>query len=110
MPLGPLIFASALSLLVSLLTGGRVPRVWRAAMLTEAVTALGAAGVVLAGGGEWEWRSGFLIGGEAVHLRFDAISALFMALLAVVCGVGSVYAGGYWSDSRHPRSAPLGRL
>jgi hydrogenase-4 component B len=66
--------------------------------------------MVLSGGGNWEWRSGFLVGGEAVHLRFDAIGALFFALLSVIGGVGAIYQSEYWSDKSHPRSAPHGRV
>jgi len=44
-----------------------------------------------------------------VHLQLDALSAFFLALLAVVGGVGSAYAREYWSDAAHPRSAPAGR-
>jgi hydrogenase-4 component B len=107
---GPLLLASVLGVLAGLLTGGRAPRVWLVATLIGAVAGLGAAVLVLGGGGDWEWRNGFLVGGEAVHLRFDAISALFFALLSVIGGVGSVYAGEYWSDTTHPRSAPWGRV
>ena len=33
---------------------------------------------IAAGGAEWEWRNGFTVGGETLHLRLDAISALLM--------------------------------
>ena len=107
---GPLLLASMLGVLVGLLTGGRASRVWLMAMLVGSVAGLGAAVVVLRGGGSFEWCSDLRIGGEAVQLRFDAIGALFFALLSVVSGVGAVYAGEYWSDVGHPRSAPWGRV
>jgi hydrogenase-4 component B len=44
-----------------------------------------------------------------VHLRLDALSAFFLALLAVLGGVCSAYAREYWPDAAHPRSAPSGR-
>ena len=110
MNLGPLLLASALGVLAGLLTGGRAPRVWLVATLMGAVAGLTAAVLVLSGGGSGEWQSGFLIGGEAVHLYFDAVSALFFALLSVIGGVGAVYAGEYWNEAKHPCSAPRGRV
>lgn len=107
---GPLLLASSLGVLVGLLTGGRAPRVWLVTMLVGSLAGLGAAVVVLSGGESLEWWSNFKIGGEAVHLRFDAIGALFFALLAVLSGVCAVYAREYWSDANHPRSAPWGRV
>ena len=65
--------------------------------------------MVLFGGADWEWRSGFLLGGEPLHLRLDAVSALFLVLLSVVGGAGGVYAREYWSDHHYPASAPRGR-
>ena len=58
---------------------------------------------------DWEWRSGFLLGGEPLHLRLDGVSALFLVLVSVVGGAGAVYAREYWSDHHHPASAPRGR-
>src|SRR5581483_2548443 len=71
--------------------------------------ALVAAALVLHGGTEWTWRSGFALGGEPVHLRLDAIRALFLALLSAVGAAGAVYARAYWSPLHHPRSARSGR-
>jgi len=109
MNLGSLLLASVLGVFAGLLVGGRAPRVWMSAMVTGSVAGLAAAVAVLSGGGNWECWSSFRFGGEAVHLRFDAIGALFFALLSVIGGVGTVYAGEYWSDLKHPRSAPRGR-
>jgi len=106
---GPLLLASMLGVFAGLFAGGRAPRVWLATMVMGSVSGLAAAVLVLSGGGYWESWSSFRIGGEAIHLRFDAISALFFALLSVIGGVGAVYASEYWSDVRHPRSAPSGR-
>lgn len=44
-----------------------------------------------------------------LHLRFDAISALFLALVCLVGSVGAVYSREYWSDCAHPVSAPAAR-
>jgi len=107
---GPLLLASAIGVFAGLLTGGRAPRVWLAATVMGTVAALGAAVMALSEGGNWEWRNGYFIGGEAIHLRFDAISAVFFALLAVIGGVGAVYSSEYWNAGRHPRTAPLGRI
>jgi hydrogenase-4 component B len=71
---------------------------------------LSAASIVLWSGAEWEWRSGFLVGGESLHLRLDCISAMFLALLSVVGGLGAIYAREYWPDAQYAESAPRGRL
>ncbi len=108
MSLGPLLLCAALSQLASLLAS-RKPRLWLALTLIGALAALAAAISVLAGGGVWEWRSAFPVGGEPLHLRLDAIGALFLALLCVVGGAGAVYARDYWADRAHPHSATTGR-
>jgi hydrogenase-4 component B len=70
---------------------------------------LAAALSVLLGPTDWEWWSVFALGGDLVHLRLDGVSALFLALLCVVGGLGAVYAGEYWSERHYPASAPRGR-
>jgi hydrogenase-4 component B len=45
-----------------------------------------------------------------VHLRLDAVSALFLALLGLVGGAGAVYGRDYWTERAHPRSARSGRV
>jgi hydrogenase-4 component B len=107
-PGAPLLLA-AVSLTAGIIAGPRLARTWLALMLTGAAGGLVAAVGVLAGGPDWEWRSDFLLGGEAVYLRLDGVSALFLALLSVVGGSGAVYAREYWPDTHHPDSAPRGR-
>ncbi|MBI2516866.1 MAG: NADH-quinone oxidoreductase subunit H [Opitutae bacterium] len=108
---GPLLLAAALGLVAGLLAGHWLPRVWLALTLAGLLAALTAAGVVLGGlAPAWEWRSAFPVAGEPLCLRLDAVSALFLALLAVVGGAGAVYAREYWSDRVHPHSAPRGRV
>lgn len=58
----------------------------------------------------FDWRSKFTVGGEALHLQLNAISAFFLMLLGVVGGAATVYALEYWSDTAHPRSALSGRV
>ena len=106
---GGLLLLAAVATVVGLASAYRAPRAWLTATLTAALAALAAAVWVLADGAIWEWRPEFLVGGEAVHLRLDALSAFFLALLAVIGGVCSVYSREYWSDAEHPRSAPSGR-
>jgi hydrogenase-4 component B len=65
---------------------------------------------LLAAGAAWDWQPGFRICGELVHLRLDALSAFFLALLSLIGGVGALYAREYWSDAAHPRSARAGRM
>lgn len=106
---GWLLFAALVGMVGGIAAAFRFPRLWLAATLTGAGAALAAAVWVLAANTEWVWRSTFLLGGEAIHLRFDALSALFLALLAVLGGAASAYAREYWTDAAHPASAPAGR-
>ena len=101
---------AGLAILASVPAARWAPRVWLGAVLVGAVAALGASIAVLTGAGTCGWRSALSIGGEPVHLRFDAISALFLALLSVLGGAGAAYSTGYWSDLAHPRSAYAGRF
>jgi len=106
---GPLLLLAAAGLAAGIATGPRSARWWTGLTVTGAVAAVGAASLVLCGAPEWDWHSGFSVGGEPLHLRLDGLSALFLALLSVVGGAGTIYAGEYWSDQRHPASAPRGR-
>ena len=101
---GSLLLLAAMATLLGLASARRASRLWLAASLTAAMAALAAAAWVLAGGMVWDWRTEFLVCGEPVHLRLDALSALFLALLAVVGGAGSAYAREYWPDAAHPHS------
>ena len=95
---------------LGILAGRVAPRCWLASTLAGLMAALVAAVIVLSGGADWEWRSGFEVGGEALHLRLDSLSAFFLVLLCVVGGAGTVYAREYWPDQDHPRSARTGRV
>ena len=110
MSTGLALLVAAAAMLTGIVAGPSAPRLWLAATLTGVGAALVAALAVLGGGGAWLWRSTFLIGGECVSLRLDAISALFLALLCVVGGAASVYMREYWADHEHPRSARSGRV
>jgi hydrogenase-4 component B len=105
-----LLMISGAGMLASILTGVRAPKLWLAGVLAGAAGGLGAAVATLNTGAVWEFRNAATLGGEAVHLRLDAVSALFLALLSVVGGAGAVYAREYWSDKAHPRSACAGRI
>lgn len=106
---GLLLGLAGAAVAASVAGGVKWPRLWLALALTASAAALGAALGVLLGGPDWEWRSAFLIGGEALHLRLDGVSALFLVLVAVVGGLGAVYARGYWCDHHYPASAGRGR-
>jgi hydrogenase-4 component B len=110
MSVGPLLLAAGTALLIAIVGGRRLPRLWLAANAAGALAGLGAAVGVLAGGAEWDWRSAVILGGERVHLRLDGLSALFVALLCVVGGLATFYSRGYWTDAAHPRSAGAGRM
>ncbi|HTL68020.1 MAG TPA: proton-conducting transporter membrane subunit [Lacunisphaera sp.] len=88
--------------------GPRSPRAWLGLNLGGTAAVLAAAVAVL-GGASWEWRGGIAIGGEPLHLRLDALSAMFLALVAVVAGAATVYAAEYWPDRLYPDSAPRNR-
>jgi hydrogenase-4 component B len=105
-----LLLVAVLGSLVAIIAGRWSSRLWLAATLVAAAAAVAAAAIVLAGGADQEWRSDFQLGGERLHLRLDGLSALFLALLGVVGGAASVYAGEYWTDAAHPRSARSGRV
>jgi len=104
-----LAFAAACAL-VAHLSATWAPRVWRLVTMAALGGLLTASLAVLCGGEAWEWRSAWALGGEPIHLRLDALSAFFAALLAVVGGASTIYSGSYWPDAKHPRSAPAGRL
>ncbi len=106
---GALLLPAAVSLVAGIACGPRFARTWLAVTLIGAAAALGAAMLVLDGGAVWEWRTGFLVGGEALHFRLDALGALFLGLLSIVGGAGAVYAREYWPDQSQPASAPRGR-
>lgn len=107
---GPTLLIALTSLLASVLFGRFVPRLWAGAVVLAGGFAAAAAISVLAGGADWDWQGGISVGGGASHFRLDAISAVFLVLLAVVGAAGAVYAGEYWAESKHPRSACNGRI
>jgi hydrogenase-4 component B len=106
---GWLLFMAAAGMVGGLVAAFQAPRAWLVATLTGAVAALAAAIWILASGSVWDWQAAFALGGEPVHLRLDGVSAFFLALLALLGCVGSLYAQGYWTDNAHPVSAPSGR-
>jgi hydrogenase-4 component B len=105
----PLLLLAGLAMLASIVVSRRAPRWWLAFTLAGSVAALAAAFVALSGGYGWELKNGYTIGGEPLHLRLDALSGLFLALLAVVGGAAAVYGRAYWAEKLHPRSAGAGR-
>jgi len=106
---GMLLLFAGLAMVVSLLAAFRLPRCWLAALVLGAFAALAAALQTLVTGLTWEWHSLFRIGGETAHLRLDGLSAMFLALLAVLGATAGVYSREYWSSAGHPDSAPRGR-
>jgi hydrogenase-4 component B len=107
---GALLFFGLLVLSAGVVLGPRLARVWLALTVAGTAATLAAALFVLGGAADWEWRSGFPVGGQALHLRLDGISAMFLALLSAVGGLGAIYSREYWSDEHHAESAPRGRL
>ncbi len=109
MSTGALLSGAGLALLFAILLARRDARAWLVLTVGGAAAALAAAFGVLLGDADWEWRSEFALGGEALHLRLDGLSALFLVLLCVVGSAGAVYAHEYWSQRQYPRSAARGR-
>ena len=105
----PLLLLAAGAMAVAIGAGRLGSRAWLATTLTGLASALVPAVMVLAGGADWEWQSQFLLGGQPLLLRLDAVSAFFLVPLCVVGGAGTIYSHESWSDSRHPRSAASGR-
>lgn len=109
MSVGPCLLLAALGGVGGLACAWLAPRAWLGLTVAGCVAGLDAAASTLAGGGAWEWRPEYFLGGEKVHLLLDAVSAFFLALLAVVGGAATIYSREYWPDARHPRSAAAGR-
>ena len=109
MTMATLIAFALLALLAAVPSGPRLPRLWLALTLAGTAGVCGAALWTLGGGAVWDWHSGWALGGEPMHLRLDAVSAWFLALVAVVGGAGAVYAREYWPDHARPESAGRGR-
>jgi hydrogenase-4 component B len=105
---GALLLLAVACLAASIVIGPHYARTWLGLVLTGVVAGLIAALGAL-GGSDWEWRSQFLLGDEALHFRLDGVSALFLVLLSVLGGAGAAYAREYWSDESYPTSAPRGR-
>jgi hydrogenase-4 component B len=105
-----LLTISGVGMLASILAGTRVPKLWLTGVLVGAAGGVGAAAVALTTRVVWDWHSALTLGGEVVHLRLDAVSALFLALLGLVGGAGAVYGREYWTERAHPRSARSGRV
>jgi hydrogenase-4 component B len=106
---GLLLLIAFAALTASICTGFRRPRLWLSLTVIGAAFGACAALWALLGTEIWDWHGGFMIGGEALHLRLDGLSALFLMLLSVVGGAGAVYSHEYWTDDSHPASAPRGR-
>jgi hydrogenase-4 component B len=107
---GGLLLAAAACVALGLFGAYRAPRVWLVATLLGTAAALAASAWVLFSGEVWDWQLAVAPGGEALRLRLDGVSAFFLALLAMIGGVCSLYAHGYWRDEDHPASAPSGRV
>ncbi len=110
MTAGWLLAGALLGILAGMLVAIKAPRVWAGATCLAAVAALAAAVLVLAGGVTWDWRPGFILCGEPLHLRLDALSAFFLALLSFVGAACALYSHEYWNEKEHPHSAAVGRI
>ncbi len=110
MTAGFLLSVGAVAAVAATAAGRRLPRIWLSLVSLACAAALAASVRVLAGAGEWEWRSTYALAGQPVHLRLDALSALFLALLSFIGCSGAVFSREYWSDEHKPDSAPRGRV
>ncbi|HVZ64461.1 MAG TPA: proton-conducting transporter membrane subunit [Lacunisphaera sp.] len=105
-----LVLAAAMAMLAGMGAAWSAPRVWLGATVAGLALSLVAAVTVLVGGTDWDWHGAVAVSGQALHLRLDGISALFLALLGVVGSAASIYGHEYWTDAAHPHSARAGRL
>ena len=104
-----LLLVAAVSIVVGIASAWRAPRLWLVATLAGTAASLAAAVWILASGDAPEWVAPFAVGGDALRLRIDALSAFFLALLSLLGGVATLYSLAYWNDAAHPRSASTGR-
>ncbi len=107
---GPLLLVAALGLIAGMLCARWSARGWLYCTVLGALAGGGAALMVFGGAPDWDWRSDQTMGGEALHWRLDGLSALFLALVALIGGAGSVYASEYWPEEEYPSSAKQGRV
>jgi hydrogenase-4 component B len=105
-----LLLLAAVLLTTGIACARSAPRAWLASTVVGAASACAAAAWVLAGGGTWDWSGLFPIGGQLPHLRLDGLSAFFLALVSVLGALGGIYSKEYWSERKHPVSAPAGRI
>src|SRR5258706_12279764 len=106
---GMLLLLAAVSMAAGAILGPRFMRTWLALTLTGIICSFGAALLPLCGNTEWEWTSVFLVGGEPLHFRLDALNALFLVLLSVAGGGGGGFCPGCVAGPRAPPLSPPGR-
>jgi hydrogenase-4 component B len=87
----------------------RWPRLWLGATLLACAGGCSLSLSVLLTGFSVSWYPDFAIGGSAVVMELDALSAWFLSLACVVGACGAVYSHAYWPGSAQP-SAAQGRL
>ncbi len=109
MSMGALVGTALIARVAEVVVGARWPRTWLATSLLGGAGLLAVALLTLSTGSVWEWRSAFAIGGTPVHLRLDALSAWFLALVGVVGAAGAAYSREYWADEYQGGSAARGR-
>jgi len=107
---GWLLACAGSGLIVGMAAAFIAPRFWMAITTLSAGAALAAAIGAFTSSTVWDWQPGLVVCGEPVHLRLDALSALFLSLVSIVGGAGAVYSQGYWKDTEHPNSARFGRM
>ncbi|MFT3828493.1 MAG: proton-conducting transporter membrane subunit [Opitutaceae bacterium] len=109
---GPLLLLAGVAGTIALAAARYARGLWLGATLGGAAAGLAAAVLAFTSGVTevWSWSPAFAVCGERVALRLDALSAFFLALTAVVGGMGAVYGHEYWAERDHPRSARAGRL
>ena len=101
---------AGLCLAASLVAAWRTSALWLALTVAGTAALLVTAAGPLLGRAEWDWSSAYAIGGQAIHLRLDAVSAFFLAMVAVGGGCGAIYSREYWNDREYPHSAGRGRM
>jgi hydrogenase-4 component B len=90
---GRYLLAAAVCSALALLFARRARRAWLVMTVAAAIAGVAACIHVFIATESWDWQVAMTPGGQAWHVRLDAVSALFLALLSLIGGLGAVWPG-----------------